>query len=159
MLIDLPKDVTSGPCDAPFVDEVELPGYEIPGGVKPGTLETTAKMLRRARRPAALRRSRLGDQRRRPRDPASGRKAQRTVVNTLLGKGAVDERHPLHLGMLGMHGTAYANKAVIGCDLIMAIGARWDDRITGKHRRVLHGRDEDPRRHRPPSSTRSCAPT
>ena len=54
------------------------------------------------------------------------------VVNTLLGKGAVDETHPLHLGMLGMHGTAYANKAIIGCDLIMAIGARWDDRITGK---------------------------
>ena len=42
------------------------------------------------------------------------------------------ETHPLHLGMLGMHGTAYANKAIIGCDLIMAIGARWDDRITGK---------------------------
>src|SRR4029453_14284981 len=54
------------------------------------------------------------------------------LVSTLLGKGAVDETHPLHLGMMGMHGTAYANKAVIGCDLIMAIGARWDDRITGK---------------------------
>ena len=40
--------------------------------------------------------------------------------------------HPLSVGMLGMHGTAYANKAVINCDLIMAIGARWDDRITGK---------------------------
>ena len=53
-------------------------------------------------------------------------------MNTLLGKGAVDETTPLHLGMLGMHGTAYANKAVIDCDLIMAIGARWDDRITGK---------------------------
>jgi acetolactate synthase-1/2/3 large subunit len=54
------------------------------------------------------------------------------MVNTLLGKGAADETHPLHLGMLGMHGTAYANKAVADCDLIMAIGARWDDRITGK---------------------------
>ena len=40
--------------------------------------------------------------------------------------------HHLSVGMLGMHGTAYANKAVIECDLIMAIGARWDDRITGK---------------------------
>src|SRR4030095_6425265 len=59
-------------------------------------------------------------------------KLRAPVVNTLLGKGAVDERHPLHLGMLGMHGTAYANKAVADCDLIMAIGARWDDRITGK---------------------------
>ena len=53
-------------------------------------------------------------------------------MNTLLGKGAADETHPLHLGMLGMHGTAYANKAVADCDLIMSIGARWDDRITGK---------------------------
>jgi len=54
------------------------------------------------------------------------------MVNTLLGKGAVPEDHALHLGMLGMHGTAYANKAVDGCDLIMSIGSRWDDRITGK---------------------------
>src|SRR4029077_15794906 len=59
-------------------------------------------------------------------------KLQAPVVNTLLGKGAVHETGPLHLGMLGMHGPAYANKAVIDCDLIMAIGARWDDRITGK---------------------------
>jgi len=44
----------------------------------------------------------------------------------------VSEAEPLHLGMLGMHGTAYANKAVDGCDLIMSIGSRWDDRITGK---------------------------
>jgi acetolactate synthase-1/2/3 large subunit len=53
-------------------------------------------------------------------------------VNTLLGKGAADETHPLHLGMLGMHGTAYANKALEHCDCIVAIGARWDDRVTGK---------------------------
>ncbi len=59
-------------------------------------------------------------------------KLRAPIVNTLLGKGAADETHPLHLGMLGMHGTAYANKAVIHCDLIMAIGARWDDRVTGK---------------------------
>jgi acetolactate synthase-1/2/3 large subunit len=59
-------------------------------------------------------------------------KLRAPIVNTLLGKGAADETHPLHLGMLGMHGTAYANKAVDACDLIFAIGARWDDRITGK---------------------------
>ena len=59
-------------------------------------------------------------------------KLQAPIVNTLLGKGACPEDHPLHQGMLGMHGTAYANKAVTDCDMIMAIGARWDDRITGK---------------------------
>ena len=54
------------------------------------------------------------------------------VTNTLLGKGSFPEQHELSVGMLGMHGTAYANKAVIGCDLIMSVGGRWDDRITGK---------------------------
>lgn len=54
------------------------------------------------------------------------------VTTTLMGKGAFDERHPLALGMLGMHGTAYANFAVSNCDLLIAIGARFDDRVTGK---------------------------
>jgi acetolactate synthase-1/2/3 large subunit len=54
------------------------------------------------------------------------------VTNTLLGKGCFPEDHALSLGMLGMHGTAYANMAVADCDLIMSIGSRWDDRIIGK---------------------------
>jgi acetolactate synthase-1/2/3 large subunit len=132
VLIDLPKDVTSGPCTAPFVDEVSIPGYEIPGSAAAADLEAAAKMFRRARRPVLYigHGSVISDA-----GPAILRLAEKLnapMVNTLLGKGAVDEQHPLHLGMLGMHGTAYANKAIIGCDLIMAIGARWDDRITGK---------------------------
>ena len=59
-------------------------------------------------------------------------KLQAPVTTTLLGKGAFPETNDLSVGMLGMHGTAYANKTVVDCDLIMAIGARWDDRITGK---------------------------
>ncbi len=61
--------------------------------------------------------------------------AERTnilVTTTLLGKGAIDETHRLSMGMLGMHGTAYANHAVNNCDLLVAIGARFDDRVTGK---------------------------
>ena len=54
------------------------------------------------------------------------------VTTTLMGKGAFNEHHPLALGMLGMHGTAYANFAVSNCDLLIAIGARFDDRVTGK---------------------------
>ncbi|MGB3788387.1 MAG: biosynthetic-type acetolactate synthase large subunit [Phormidesmis sp.] len=54
------------------------------------------------------------------------------MTNTLMGKGAIDEHHPLSVGMLGMHGTAYANFAVSQCDLLVAIGARFDDRVTGK---------------------------
>jgi len=54
------------------------------------------------------------------------------VTTTLMGKGAFDENHPLAVGMLGMHGTAYANFAVTECDLLIAVGARFDDRVTGK---------------------------
>ena len=54
------------------------------------------------------------------------------VTTTLMGKGIIDENHTLSLGMLGMHGTAYANFAVSECDLLIALGARFDDRVTGK---------------------------
>ncbi|MFQ5574239.1 MAG: biosynthetic-type acetolactate synthase large subunit, partial [Terriglobia bacterium] len=54
------------------------------------------------------------------------------VTTTLLGKGAFPETHRLSLGMLGMHGTKYANYAISNCDLIIAVGARFDDRVTGK---------------------------
>jgi acetolactate synthase-1/2/3 large subunit len=132
VLIDLPKDVTSAACTAPFVDSVDLPGYSLPGRADPDLLKKTAAYLSKAKRPvlyvghgavisgAGEAIARLSE------------KLQAPIVNTLLGKGAVGEDKPLHLGMLGMHGTAYANKAVTDCDLIMAIGARWDDRITGK---------------------------
>jgi len=134
VLIDLPKDVTQGDCDAPFVDEdeLELPGYVIPARAEASNIEEAAAYLRSAKRPVLY----VGNG-----AVISGagksimslaEKLRAPIVNTLLGKGATDETHPLHLGMLGMHGTAYANKAVDGCDLIMSIGARWDDRITGK---------------------------
>lgn len=66
------------------------------------------------------------------------------VTTTLMGKGAFDENHPLALGMLGMHGTAYANFSVSECDLLIAVGARFDDRVAGKldefasHAQVIH---------------------
>jgi acetolactate synthase-1/2/3 large subunit len=131
VLIDVPKDVSSAACDAPFVDAIDLPGYHVPAHADRAALEEAAALLSRAQRPllyvghgaviasAGKAVIQLAEKLRAP------------IVNTLLGKGAADETHPLHLGMMGMHGTAYANKAVIDCDLIMAIGARWDDRVTG----------------------------
>jgi len=59
-------------------------------------------------------------------------KVQAPVTTTLLGKGAIPENHRLSLGMLGMHGTAYANKAMVECDLLLNIGSRFDDRIIGQ---------------------------
>jgi acetolactate synthase I/II/III large subunit len=57
------------------------------------------------------------------------------VTTTLMGKGIFDETHPLALGMLGMHGTAYANFAVSECDLLIAVGARFDDRVASQPNR------------------------
>jgi acetolactate synthase-1/2/3 large subunit len=132
VLIDIPKDVSQGPCDAGLVEQVDLPGYHVPGAAVPEAVEHAAELISRSRRPvlyvghgAVI--SGAGKA-----VMALAEKLRAPIVNTLLGKGAADETHPLHLGMLGMHGTAYANKAVTYCDLIVSIGARWDDRITGK---------------------------
>jgi len=132
VLVDVPKDIGQAPCDAPFTDELDLPGYSVPSRGDSDRIEEAARFLNDAKRPvlyvghgavisgAGKAVTTLAEKLRAP------------VVTTLLGKGAVDETHPLHLGMMGMHGTAYANKAVAGCDLIMSIGGRWDDRITGR---------------------------
>ena len=132
VLIDVPKDVGQGPCDAPFTDELDLPGYAVPTRADPDRIAEAARYLSEARRPLLYvgQGAVIADAGKAITTLAE--KLRAPVVNTLLGKGAVDETHPLHLGMLGMHGTAYANKAVVDCDLIMAIGARWDDRITGR---------------------------
>ena len=136
VLVDLPKDVTQGApfpeCTTDFPDKVYLPGYTWQTKPAPELLEAAATLLRRSTRPLLY----LGGG-----CIASGgheaaksfaEKTRMPVTNTLLGKGAFPEQHALSVGMLGMHGTAYANKAVVGCDLIMSVGGRWDDRITGK---------------------------
>ena len=132
VLIDLPKDITQGPCTAPFVDSVNLPGYQLPGRPDATLLKKAAGLLMKSKRPVLY----VGNGAVISNAGAAilqlAEKLRAPIVNTLLGKGACAEDHPLHLGMLGMHGTAYANLAVQHCDLIMAIGARWDDRITGK---------------------------
>ncbi len=132
VLIDVPKDVSSGPCDAPFVEELTLPGYTVPGHAPQDRVAEAARLLHEAERPLLYvgQGAVISDAGKAVTELAERLRAP--IVNTLLGKGAADETHPLHLGMMGMHGTAYANKAVIHCDLIFAIGARWDDRVTGK---------------------------
>jgi acetolactate synthase-1/2/3 large subunit len=132
VLLDIPKDISQAPCDAEFTDEVDLPGYNVIEHGESEAIKDAAQLLSLAERPVLLVGhgvviSGAGQ--------AVTRLAERLdapIVCTLLGKGGVDEAHPLHLGMLGMHGTAYANKAVDHADLIMSIGSRWDDRITGK---------------------------
>ena len=132
VVVDVPKDLSQGPCEAPFTDEVDLPGYTVPTRGDPEAIAEAAGFLMKSARPVLYvgHGAVISDAGKAVMTLAE--KLHAPMVNTLLGKGAADETHPLHLGMLGMHGTAYANKAVTHCDLIMSIGARWDDRVTGK---------------------------
>lgn len=132
VLIDLPKDVTAGDCTAPFTDEVDLPGYKIPGHADQASVEKAAALLKKSTKPLLLvgHGALISGASRQVKELAE--KLNAPVVETLLGLGAFPETHPLSLGMIGMHGTAYANKAILDCDLVMSIGSRFDDRITGK---------------------------
>ena len=132
VLIDIPKDISNAKIEPNFTEEFHLPGYKIPREGDLGDIEQAAELLRGAKRPLLL----VGHG-----AVISGaekavtylaEKLQVPVTNTLLGKGCFPETHELSLGMPGMHGTAYANKAIVDCDLIMSIGSRWDDRIVGK---------------------------
>lgn len=134
VLIDVPKDVSAAIITPPEFETgpVELPGYRPPKAGNPEAVAAVAKALNEAKRPlllvghGALISGAMDEVR------ELAEKAQIPVTTTLLGKGCFSEKHPLSTGMLGMHGTAYANKAVLDCDLILSIGSRWDDRITGK---------------------------
>ena len=137
VLIDVPKDVSSATVQTDYSETFDLPGYSVPGEGDALLVERAARMLGRARRPVILagHGAIISGADKAIRYLAE--KMQIPVVSTLLGKGAFPESHPLSLGMLGMHGTAYANRAVEHCDLIMSVGSRWDDRIVGDPKRFL----------------------
>ena len=132
VLVDLPKDVTSAECRTDFPERVYLPGYSVRSKADPERLREAAEILRGSRRPLLYLGGGAIAAGAHEAARAFAEKTRMPVTNTLLGKGAFPEQHELSVGMLGMHGTAYANKAVVGCDLIMSVGGRWDDRITGK---------------------------
>ncbi|MFY9194420.1 MAG: biosynthetic-type acetolactate synthase large subunit [Methanoculleus sp.] len=134
VLIDLPKDVTNGPAKGGGASpgKVTLRGYQptYEGHVR--QIDRALDLIVEAERPLIYAGGGVVH------SGASAellRFAEATaipVTTTLMGLGAVPGDHPLCLGMLGMHGTQTANYAVTGCDLLIAIGARFDDRVTGK---------------------------
>ena len=131
VLIDVPKDISSALIDPDFTDDFHLPGYKVPKEGKPADIEEAARLLERAERPVILAGQGVLISGAEKQLHFLAEKLGIPVTNTLLGKGSFPETHDLSLGMPGMHGTAYANKALSDSDLIMAIGSRWDDRIVG----------------------------
>jgi acetolactate synthase-1/2/3 large subunit len=135
VLIDIPKDISSAPFTGKLKknEEFDLPGYnpEVALDIDAAAVSEAIKLIKKAKRPLIL--AGQGGMIARAHDELL--KLVETldcpVTNTLLGKGILSETHPRSLGMLGMHGTAYANKAVCECDLLINIGSRFDDRIIG----------------------------
>ena len=132
VLIDIPKDLSAGPCTADLHAEMDIPGYKPDYSVDNDTVLVIAEALAKSKRPLILAGHGAMISGAEPTLLALAEKAQIPVTTTLLGKGVFPETHELSLGMLGMHGTAYANKAVCECDLILNIGSRFDDRILGQ---------------------------
>ncbi|MFM7634294.1 MAG: biosynthetic-type acetolactate synthase large subunit [Cyanobacteriota bacterium] len=134
VLIDVPKDVGLETFDYQPVE----PGSAVPAGFRlpptphPETISAALELIRQARRPLLYVGGGAISGNAHEQVAALAERFQLPVTTTLMGKGAFDERHPLAVGMLGMHGTAYANFAVTECDLLIATGARFDDRVTGR---------------------------
>ncbi len=132
VLIDLPKDVQQATTDfTPPAEPVDLPGYNAEPPEVTGVEEATA-LIDEAERPIIL--AGHGVELANASDAlrAFAETTDTPVTITLLGKGGFPESHPLCLGMMGMHGTAHANRAIQEADLIIACGMRFDDRVTGK---------------------------
>lgn len=132
VVIDVPKDISSGSFTGSFEQPMDLPAYKHTHRIDSKKAISIAEAWKKAKRPVILAGHGVLI--------AKGAGALRglaesmdtPVTTTLLGKGAFPETHPLALGMLGMHGTAYANKALVECDFLLNIGSRFDDRIVGK---------------------------
>jgi acetolactate synthase-1/2/3 large subunit len=139
VLIDIPKDISSGLCTASLDAKMDIPGYKIPASGKKADIKKMAKLFMASKKPLLLIGHGAVISGAENAVRALANKMQAPVVSTLLGKGIFPETHPLALGMLGMHGTAYANKALTSCDLICSIGSRWDDRINGNNEEFCIG--------------------
>jgi len=132
VVVDLPKDILA--AQAPFVypDSVTLRGYTIQTEGDPAKIRQAAQLIAQAQRPVLYVGGGVISANASDLVTELARKHQIPVTTTLHGLGAFPETDPLSLGMLGMHGTWYANQAIQHADLIIALGARFDDRVTGR---------------------------
>jgi acetolactate synthase-1/2/3 large subunit len=144
VLVDIPVDISSGSITGPINLDMELPGYRprFKGHLR--QIQLAAEAINKAEKPVLYVGGGVIISEASELLRALAEKTNIPVTTTLMGMGAFDEKHPLSLKMLGMHGTPYANFAVQESDLLIAVGARFDDRVTGKlatfapHARIIH---------------------
>ena len=144
VVIDIPVDIEVAKCTVNGPVEMNLPGYRIRTKGNTKQISTAARAINNSERPVLYVGGGVISANASEELRALAEKAHLPVTTTLLGLGSFDQRKPESLDMLGMHGSAYANYAVQECDLLIAVGARFDDRVTGKlktfapHAKVIH---------------------
>lgn len=144
VLVDIPLDIQRAEADFIWPEQVKLRSYQPTYFGHPGQIKKAAKLLSLAKKPIIYAGGGVisSGASMALRDLAE--KTQVPVTTTFMGLGSFPATNNLSLGMLGMHGTAYANHAVMESDLIIAIGARFDDRVTGRldhfapHAKIIH---------------------
>jgi len=132
VLVDLPKDIIAAECEYEYPDKVEIRGYKPTVKGHKNQIKKAAKIIKAAKRPLLYVGGGVVMANAAKELTEFARKNNIPVTNTLLGLGSFPGTDPQFLGMLGMHGTYYANQAVNNCDVLIAVGARFDDRVTGK---------------------------
>ncbi|CAI8027950.1 Acetolactate synthase [Geodia barretti] len=131
VLVDIPKDVFTEVAEFVYPDEIDLPGYNPTLKPHSGQVRRAAKLIEEAERPVILAGHGVIISRAYDELLELAEKAQIPVITTLLGVSSFPTGHVLSVGWPGMHGMAYASLAIEESDLLIALGMRFDDRITG----------------------------
>lgn len=131
VLIDICKNAQIQKTEFVYPEKIELPGYKPPRTAPKSQLQKAAQMIKEARKPVILAGHGLLISRAYREMQELAHRAQIPVAMTLLGIGSMPASDPLNLGMMGMHGEAYCNLAIQNADLLIALGMRFDDRVTG----------------------------
>jgi acetolactate synthase I/II/III large subunit len=149
VLIDVPKDVSAAKGSFDYSQPIHLPGYKVQQKPDPDAIKQVTEALKTAKQPVILAGAGILHAKASAELKQFAEKYQLPVANTLLGLGSFPASHKLFLGMAGMHGTYSANMALYETDLLINVGARFDDRLTGnlehfaKKAKVVH-MDIDP---------------
>jgi acetolactate synthase-1/2/3 large subunit len=132
VVIDVPKNIQNQTTQPVFPADLTLRGYQLPPKADPVALNEVIGLIKSARRPMIYAGGGIISANAAGELLEFAERAQIPVATTLMGIGGFAEDHPLSLKWLGMHGTVYANCAVNEADLLLALGVRFDDRVTGK---------------------------
>ncbi len=132
VLVDIPKDIARATAGYKFPKAVKMPSYNPTYNPNMHQLQKVVKLVQDARRPMIFAGGGVILSKSAPELTEFARKTRIPVTTSLMGLGAFPGSDPLWLGMLGMHGTYRANMSTSACDLLIAIGVRFDDRVTGK---------------------------